>query len=115
MVHRQLNAIELLLWALRRRRRFRVNGDSMLPHLRPGDEVLVDPRAYRRTSPHVGDVVIARHPFRRDVRLIKRVVRVLDGDRYDLRGDNPAASTDSRAFGALPRRYLLGRVTARWS
>ncbi|RME41320.1 MAG: nickel-type superoxide dismutase maturation protease [Caldilineae bacterium] len=114
MVHRQLNASELLLWLFRRRRRFRVNGDSMRPLLEPGDEVLVDPRAYRRTPPQIGDVVIARHPFRRDVRLIKRVTKVLDGDRYELRGDNPAASTDSRTFGAVPRRHLLGKVTARW-
>ncbi len=104
---------EMLLWLLRRRRRFRVTGDSMRPLLAPGDEVLIDPLAYRHGLPHVGDIVVAQHPYIRDLRLIKRVTAVNAGGRCRLEGENSAASTDSRAFGALSPAHLLGRVTSR--
>jgi nickel-type superoxide dismutase maturation protease len=104
---------ELALWALGRRARFRVDGDSMSPALAPGDQILVDLGAYRRTRPRPGDVVLARHPYRRDVRLVKRVAGVAADGRCELAGDNPAASTDSRGFGALPAEMVLGRVVLR--
>jgi len=87
----------------------------MRPGLEPGDEVLVYPGAYRWRSPRPGQVVLARHPWRTDVLLIKRIERVEHSGALFLRGDNPegAASTDSRSFGAVPRSHLLGRVVAR--
>jgi nickel-type superoxide dismutase maturation protease len=106
---------ELLLWLLRRRRRFRVTGESMLPVLKPGDVVLADPLAYRHSPPQPGDIVIARHPLRRDVTLIKRVSAVSEDGRCRLEGDNPAASTDSRTFGWVAAEQVRGRVTSRFS
>lgn len=100
---------EFLLWLLRRRQRFRISGNSMQPLLKPGDEVLIAPGA----TPVPGDIVVARHPFRRDVRLIKRVQAVV-GDRYVLTGDNPAESTDSRTFGPVAAEQIIGRVTSRF-
>jgi nickel-type superoxide dismutase maturation protease len=108
-------ARELLLWLLRRRRRFRVTGESMLPVLKPGDVVLADPFAYRHSCPQPGDIVIARHPLRQDVTLIKRVSAVLEDGRCRLEGDNPAESTDSRAFGAVVPEQVRGRVTSRFA
>lgn len=105
---------DLLLWLLRLRRRFRITGHSMSPRLKPGDEVLVNPRAYRRTPPTPGDIVIARHPYRRNVRLVKRVIAVLDDGRCLIEGDNPAESTDSRSFGSVALEQILGRVTSQF-
>jgi nickel-type superoxide dismutase maturation protease len=85
----------------------------MVPLLEPGDEVLVDPQAYRKDSPHPGDIVVARHPYRTDVRLIKRVAEVLADGRCVLQGDNPDESSDSRVFGAIPPGRIVGRVTSR--
>ena len=45
----------------------------MLPLLLPGDEVLVDPQAYRRSRPFVEDLVVLRSPSQWDLCLIKRV------------------------------------------
>jgi len=104
---------ELALWALGRRARFRVAGDSMSPALAPGDQILVDLAAYRRRGPRPGEVVLARHPYRRDARLVKRVARVAADGRCELAGDNPDASTDSRGFGSVPAELLLGRVVLR--
>ena len=104
---------DFLLWALGRRRRFRVTGESMRPGLAPGDDVFVDPGAYRCRLPDPGEVVLVRHPFKKSVRMVKRVVALRDG-RVELGGDNPSESTDSRHFGAVPPGRLVGRVTSAW-
>ncbi len=110
----QSDTAELLRWLFRRRRRFRVTGDSMRPLLRPGDEVLVDPRAYRRRPPAPGDLVVARHPYQTGVKLIKRVQEVDEHGRCRLIGDNPLYSSDSRSFGRITPENILGRVTSRF-
>ncbi len=107
------NAKELLLWALRRRDRFQVTGRSMVPLLKPGEEVLVDGCAYRGRRPEPGDLVVARHPAR-DLKLVKRVVAVREDGACLLSGDNPRESSDSRQFGAVPLDHILGRVTCRF-
>jgi len=85
----------------------------MRPTLRPGDQVLIDPSAYRRHPPRIGDVVLARHPYRRDVEMVKRIARTLPDGRLLLSGDNPEESTDSRTLGAIPPGLLRGRVVLR--
>lgn len=106
---------ELLLWILRFRRRVRVTGPSMRPLLKPNDEVLVDINAYRQEKPKVGDVVVAIHPNNPHVEMIKRVTEVFAHNRYFLKGDNSAFSTDSRSFGVVELNQLLGRVTCRFA
>jgi nickel-type superoxide dismutase maturation protease len=103
----------LLLLLLRRRRRFRVSGESMAPLLNPGDEVLIDPGAYRESPPRPGDIVVARHPFRTDIQIVKRVATV-SGAQCSLAGDNPNESSDSRTFGEVPLEQIIGKVTARF-
>ncbi|MFQ6044377.1 MAG: nickel-type superoxide dismutase maturation protease [Candidatus Poribacteria bacterium] len=105
---------ELLLWVIRFRRRFRITGNSMVPLLKPGDEVLVNPRAYRRVLPKSGDIVVARHPYRKDLRLVKRVAEVFPDGRCFIKGDNPSESTDSRSFGTVTPEKILGQVTSRF-
>lgn len=81
----------------------------MVPTLAPGDHVFVDPRAACGT----GDVVVVRHPFKRDVILIKRLGRVTPAGRLELVSDNPAEGTDSRGFGAVSPELVVGRAVAR--
>ena len=85
----------------------------MLPTLRAGDHILMNPHAYRDKPPRVGDVVVARHPFERGRLLIKRVSSINPKGHVFLEGDNPETSTDSHALGAIARKLLLGRVTRR--
>lgn len=101
------------LWLLRRRQRFRVTGDSMRPLLSPGEEVLIDPTAYRHAPPQPGDLVVAHHPQQPRLRLIKWVVAVDDQGCF-LQGLNLTASTDSRSFGQVPLTDILGRVVCRF-
>jgi nickel-type superoxide dismutase maturation protease len=82
----------------------------MLPTLEPDDEVLIAPRREAR----VGDVVVARHPFRSDAVLIKRLDAYDERGNAVLLGDNPTESTDSRTLGAVPPDRILGPVTSRF-
>ena len=84
----------------------------MAPLLLDSDVVFVDTGAYSSSPPQIDDVVVALHPYQRDLQLIKRVANVAD-DRVFLRSDNPSEGTDSRAFGTIPCQRILGRVTAR--
>lgn len=102
---------EILLWVLRLRKRQRVTGASMLPGLKAGDEVLLNPRD---TRPCVGDIVVARDPRQPERKMIKRVTAVDERGWLDLRGDNPAQSTDSRTFGLVSPELVVGRVTSRF-
>ena len=100
---------EKLLLILRRRTAFVVDGDSMSPGLASGNKVLVDPRA----AIAVGDIVLARHPYKQTTRLIKRVTEISESGDYFLAGDNPDESTDSRTFGKITTTDIIGKVVAK--
>ncbi len=100
--------VELVLWGLRRRRRYRVKGGSMVPTLAAGDFVLADPKGPIST----GTVVVAEHPDGKGLVVVKRVAEVT-ADGLDLRGDAPADSTDSRTWGPISPSRVLGTVTSR--
>ena len=100
----------LLLIALGKRKRIRVSGNSMSPLLKDGDEIYVDLDAYRHAAPEAGDIVLSAHPYIANMQILKQVQsRNSDGSLY-LLGLNPSESTDSRAFGAVPRRLIRGRA-----
>jgi len=86
----------------------------MVPTLNPDDRVLVRRLAGHTEPPPLGAVVVAWHPFRPGLRLIKRL-QSLESDGMILLGDNPASSTDSRQLGRIPRSALIGIVVSRVS
>ena len=94
-------------------RRFRVEDDSMRPALEPGDYVLVNRWAYKFRPPAKGDVVVVRDPQVPQRFLIKRISEVSDPERIRVVGDNSARSRDSRAFGAINRGDVVGKVWIR--
>lgn len=82
----------------------------MLPTLQPGDRLVVS----RHRRPRPGDLVAVRDP-RQPARLLVKRVASIDGNRVDIRGDNPRASTDSRTFGPLPTADVVGIVVRRYA
>ena len=92
-----------------RRRAILVEGDSMLPALKNGDAVLVDPNA----KIAAGDVVLAKHPFKASVMILKRLAEIDENGNHFVVGDNLPESTDSRTFGAIPAKSILGKAVCR--
>ena len=89
--------------------RVEVAGDSMRPTLEPGDRLVVwSPGPVRP-----GDLVAVRDP-RDPARTIVKRVATVGAEGVTVVGDNPAASTDSRTFGPVPRGLLRGRVVYRY-
>jgi nickel-type superoxide dismutase maturation protease len=86
----------------------RVSGDSMLPSLNDGDVVLVA----RSSRVDVGNVVLADHPFK-NITVLKRVTAIDRDGRFQLLGDNPDESSDSRSFGNIARETIRGKVVCR--
>jgi nickel-type superoxide dismutase maturation protease len=103
-------------------RRVEVAGDSMLPALQPGDRLLV----VRNTRLRRGDVVALRDPSQPRRTVVKRIAalpgdavtvggEVLNADGgYVVLGDNLPASSDSRSYGVVSRRLVLGRCVHRY-
>jgi nickel-type superoxide dismutase maturation protease len=88
----------------------------MQPALDPGDWLLVRRtiRPGRALRLRPGQLVVARHPGRPDLLLVKRAARH-EGDGWWLASDNPGAgAVDSRAFGPVPPGLIEGRVLLRY-
>lgn len=118
----------------------RIGGESMESTLYAGDHVLVNRFVYAAATgprwirpllpvrdPRRGEVVVARLPQAPRTLLVKRCV-ALPGDHvadaagehsidgYYLLGDRYQGSYDSRAFGAVPSRHLVGKpLLVYWS
>lgn len=110
--------VNLFLLLLGKRTWIRISGDSMAPTFQDGDLLFLDTKAYQRTEPAARDIVVIRHPFHKDMLLIKRVVAFAqEGKRAEkvfVVGDNPCASTDSRTFGAVPLDSVQGKIAGIW-
>jgi signal peptidase I len=127
------SAILALAWdagslARRARRgpwRVEVAGESMVPALRPGDWLLVDPT--RARWPRRGTLVVVREPGS-DLVVVKRLAG-RPGDRVAradgpptllgateawLASDAPDAGIDSRHYGPVDAERLLGCVAWRY-
>ena len=94
-------------------RRVEVAGDSMLPAIAPGDRLVV--LRHPRWPWRIGQLAALHDPRRPGdaTLLVKRVTAVSD-DGVEVRGDNEAASTDSRTFGPVSRSDLVGPVLYRY-
>lgn len=81
----------------------------MLPVLMAGDRLLVV--VTRRVR--CGDVVVLRDPGEPERLVVKRVHQVTRGG-IEVRGDNATASRDSRDYGPVSRRLVVGRACWRY-
>jgi nickel-type superoxide dismutase maturation protease len=83
---------------------------SMEPTLRPGDWLLV----LRTGRVRPGQLVVAWHPSRPTLLLVKRALRREPGGWW-LQSDSPNGfASDSRAFGPVPPALIAGRVLLRY-
>jgi len=82
----------------------------MRPALQPGDRLLVGRWLWLRT----GDLVVFRDPEQPSTSIVKRVASIEPNGDLVVRGDNPNVSRDSRHFGSVARRLVVGRAFYRY-
>jgi len=86
----------------------KVTGESLSPFFLHGDYVLVVKLSYVVRRLKAGDVVVFRHPVYGV--MIKRLEQLsTDGEELYVLGSHPD-SNDSRRFGPVHRRWLIGKV-----
>ena len=110
----------IVAWvAVRRPFRVAVQGWSMAPMLQPGDFLI----AVRSGPIRRGALGVVEHPDRAGYEMVKRFAGVpgdsieglmLSADQFWMVGDDPEASTDSRAFGTVSRDGIRGVVLFRY-
>lgn len=86
--------------------RFTINGNSMLPTLSPGQDVLSFNWAYLGRKPKIGDIVVIKKDGKE---MVKRVQKVFDQEIF-VSGDNMEESTDSRHFWPIKLDQIIGKV-----
>lgn len=94
----------------------------MEPTYHNGDYLIVDEISYLAGEPKKDDVIIFRYPKDPKVFFIKRIIGLpnenisvngkevrLGDDEYFVMGDNRDFSSDSRAWGPVPKKMIIGR------
>ena len=73
----------------------------MWPTFIDGDEVIFESFSEQKLT--VGDVVVAIHPFRKNLKIVKRISCIDNYNRYHLEGDNPdpLSRKDGHNFGPI--------------
>jgi signal peptidase I len=88
-------------------RLLKVTGDSLAPEYREGDFVLVSKIPFYLVPPSPGDVIAFRQPGYG--LLIKRIQNISPDGGLNVIGNHPE-SIDSRVFGTVRRKDILGKV-----
>ena len=83
-----------------------IRGNSMNPILHAGQKCFV--MKYLFFQPQVGDILVCKHPST-GMLLVKRIAKNNKG-RFWVVGENKNESTDSRDFGWLERKAIIGKV-----
>lgn len=89
-------------------RKYEIKGTSMFPTLKAGEVVLASPLPYLFIKPNVNDIVVCLNPQDKHV-IIKRIQAIKE-KRFFVVGDNYKESTDSRSFGYIARKDIIGKI-----
>lgn len=88
-----------------------VCGNSMFPTYKDGEYLFSVPTSFNKVRE--GDVLIFRTPYDPKRVVIKRVAMKSTATReLFFLGDNSSDSYDSRNYGFVPYKYVLGKVTS---
>ena len=93
-----------------------VEGNSMSPSYNQGDWLIIRRLSGQEHRLKIGKLYLISDPARPGVKLLKRLTqtRIEHGViRYWVEGDNPE-STDSRSWGWLEARQIVGKVLLRY-
>ena len=88
---------------------FVVKEQSMEPSCREGDFVVVSKMSYLFSRPKVGQLVVLKDP-EGSSRLVLKRITAAKGSFFWVEGDNKDKSIDSRSFGWVSSKTLLGQA-----
>lgn len=80
----------------------------MEPFISSGDVILVNRLSYLFKNPKIGDVIIIKNNSKKKY-LIKRIQRIRE-KTYFVGGDNKKESIDSRNFGWITKKDIVGKM-----
>jgi len=78
----------------------------MSPKISEGNEILVSSIPFIFLNPRCGDVVA----FKKGNKVFIKRIKKVEEDKYYLIGDNDKDSFDSRKFGSVYRKNVIGKV-----
>ncbi len=87
--------------------RFKVIGHSMEPLIKNGAAVLVSNCPYWFKNPQINDIVAFKDKSGKV--LVKRIAKV-NNEKYFVEGDNNSDSLDSRSFGYISKKQIIGEM-----
>lgn len=82
----------------------------MEPTIKQGQSVLVSAIPYLFSRPKIDDVVAFKKKRKVFIKRITKIDPSADGEKYFVKGDNENDSMDSRQFGWIERKEIIGKV-----
>ncbi len=101
---------ELILLLLKKRIRLKISGHSMEPTIQNNNIILIKP-LNQKTSLRPGDIIAFQHPFKKNLILVKKIQSIQE-NQITLIGINKNYSTDSRFFGPITNKHIIGTATS---
>ena len=83
-----------------------IKGESMWPTFADGDEIFFE--LFNEQRLEVGDIVVANHPLKDNLNIVKRIAGIGHDEKILLEGDNPdpLSSEDGHNFGPVNKRGI---------
>ena len=86
--------------------KLKIIGHSMEPSIYNGSTVLISDIFFLFRGPKINDMVA----FRIDNKIFVKRITMIKGDNFILKGDNLNDSFDSRKFGFVKSKNIIGKV-----
>ena len=83
----------------------------MEPTLMEGDSIIFEEISTKKIL--INDIVLAHHPFKKNIKIIKRVSKIKNDKSFFLSGDNNELgnNSDSNSFGYIEKNNIIGIIS----
>ena len=78
----------------------------MEPTIKNGQKVIISSIPYLFYKPKQNDIIA----FRKNANILIKRINKIENDKYFVLGDNEDDSLDSRKFGLIDRKEIVGKI-----